>query len=150
MKLLDINLIKIVIVLTLGDFFVVAHALPVSLSDTHWCLHSIQSMDDAIGVIIPNDSSRYTMELKRDGSVTMKLNCNNANGTWRTMPSSDGVSGQFELGSLMMTKMMCSPPSLDIKIAKDAQYIRSYLVKDGNLYLSLMADGGIYVWMPVR
>jgi len=25
-------------------------------------------------------------------------------------------------------------------------YVRSYTLKDGKLYLSLMADAGIYVW----
>lgn len=28
-------------------------------------------------------------------------------------------------------------------------YIRSYVVKDGHLFLSLMADGGIYEFEPV-
>jgi hypothetical protein len=29
-----------------------------------------------------------------------------------------------------------------------AEYLRSYLLTDGKLYLSLMADGGIYAWEP--
>jgi para-nitrobenzyl esterase len=29
-------------------------------------------------------------------------------------------------------------------------YIRSYVVKDGRLFLSLMADGGIYEFEPVK
>jgi para-nitrobenzyl esterase len=28
-------------------------------------------------------------------------------------------------------------------------FIRSYTVKDGHLYLSLMADGGIYEFEPI-
>jgi len=28
--------------------------------------------------------------------------------------------------------------------------VRSYLLKDGRLYLSLMADGGVYEWRPVN
>jgi len=38
---------------------------------------------------------------------------------------------------------------MDEQIASQIQYIRSYLMKDGRLYLSLMADGGIYVWEPI-
>ena len=34
------------------------------------------------------------------------------------------------------------PKVLDEMIAAQAQYIRGYLMKDGKLYLSLMADGG--------
>ncbi|MCU0812246.1 MAG: hypothetical protein MUE59_14660, partial [Thiobacillaceae bacterium] len=32
--------------------------------------------------------------------------------------------------------------------ARDLAHVRSYLLKDGKLYLSLMADGGIYEWAP--
>jgi hypothetical protein len=41
---------------------------------------------------------------------------------------------------------MCQPPSLDQQIARDAAYVRSYVLENDKLYLSLMADGGIYVW----
>jgi hypothetical protein len=44
-----------------------------------------------------------------------------------------------------MTKMFCPPPSFDMQIARDAEYVRSYLLRDGRLYLNLMADGGTYV-----
>jgi len=37
---------------------------------------------------------------------------------------------------------------MDASIAAQAGFIRSYLLKDGRLYLSLMADGGIFVWEP--
>jgi hypothetical protein len=60
----------------------------------------------------------------------------------------DGNSGRFELGALAMTRALCPPPSLNERIAGDADYVRSYLLRDGRLYLSLMADGGIYVWEP--
>jgi hypothetical protein len=32
----------------------------------------------------------------------------------------------------------------------DLGFVRSYLFKDGNLFMSLMADGGIYEWRPRR
>jgi len=38
---------------------------------------------------------------------------------------------------------------MDEQFAGQAEYIRSYLLRDGNLYLSLMADGGIYAWEPL-
>jgi hypothetical protein len=37
---------------------------------------------------------------------------------------------------------------MDAQIAAQAGYIRGYLLKEGMLYLSLMADGGIYAWAP--
>jgi len=44
----------------------------------------------------------------------------------------------------------CPPPSVDEQITKQAPYFRSYLLKDGRLYLSLMADGGIFAWEPLE
>ena len=33
-------------------------------------------------------------------------------------------------------------------LKEEVGFVRSYLLKDGRLYLSLMADGGIYAWEP--
>jgi heat shock protein HslJ len=119
------------------------------LAGTEWRLVEFQSMDDAIGTIRPDDPSLYTMRLGADDSVSMQLNCNRATGVWSAKPSADGMSGSFRFGPLAVTSALCSPPSMDERIARDADYVRGYLLKDGNLYLSLMADAGIYVWKPV-
>ena len=37
---------------------------------------------------------------------------------------------------------------MDERIARDCDAVRSYLIKDGQLHLSLLADGGIYTWEP--
>ena len=120
------------------------------LNGTHWQLVEFQSMDDATGILRPKDPTLYTMNLNSDGTVNMKLNCNRAHGNWSFNPSSNGDSGQFTFGPLAVTRAMCLPPSMDGHIVAQAQYIRSYLLKDGRLYLSLMADGGIYVWEPIK
>jgi heat shock protein HslJ len=113
-----------------------------------WRLVEFQSMDDATGTLRPDDPSRYTMRLKEDGTVTMRLNCNQATGTWSAEPSSEGTSGRFTFGPLAATRALCPPPSMDEHIAAHAEYVRSYLLNKGRLYLSLIADGGIYVWEP--
>jgi len=118
------------------------------LADTRWRLVEIQSMDDAIGTKRPADPSLYTMQLNSNGTVALHLNCNSAHGIWSANPGKDPISGQFEFGPLAATRAFCPPPSLDEQIATQARYIRSYLLKDGRLYLSLMADGGIYAWEP--
>ncbi|UZJ42555.1 META domain-containing protein [Prosthecochloris sp. SCSIO W1101] len=118
------------------------------LAETQWRLVEFQSMDDETGTQRPSDPSLYTMELKGDSTVHMRLNCNYANGTWTSEASSDPSNGSFEFGPLAMTNALCPPPSMDEQIASHAQYVRSYLLKEGKLYLSLMADGGIYVWEP--
>ncbi len=123
---------------------------PPILAGTAWRLVEFQSMDDATGTVRPQDSSLYTMRLHGDGTVQMRLNCNQANGSWSATPSSDTASGGFEFGPLAMTRAFCPPPSMDASIAAQAQYIRSYLIRDGRLYLGLMADGGIYAWEPLK
>jgi len=116
------------------------------LGGTGWRLLGFQSMDDAIGTVRSADPSLYTMRLNNDGTVTMRLNCNRATGTWNAEPAGDGTTGRFRFGPLAMTRAMCPPPSMDENIAAQAEYMRSYLLKDGKLYLSLQADAGIYEW----
>lgn len=119
------------------------------LNDTNWQLVEFQSMDDAQGIKKPHDPAAYTMMLNADGSTSMKLNCNRARGTWKSSQSNDSNSGSFEFGPLAITRALCPPPSMDEFIAMQSSYVRSYVIKDNRLYLSLMADGGIFVWEPV-
>lgn len=118
------------------------------LAGTEWRLLAIQSMDDSVGTARPDPPSKYTMRLNSDGTVNMHLNCNSANGHWSAKPSSEGISGSFEFGPLAATRALCPPPTLDEQIVRQSQYVRSYLLKDGRLHLSLMADGGILIWEP--
>jgi heat shock protein HslJ len=118
------------------------------LADTEWRLVEFQSMDDAVGTTRPDEPTRYTMKLSGDGSVALRLNCNSATGSWSSEPAADPSSGRFAFGPLAATSALCPPPSLDELISAQAQYVRSYLLKDGRLYLSLMADGGILAWEP--
>jgi heat shock protein HslJ len=105
-------------------------------------------MDDTIGTVKPEDRSLFTMGLNKDGTVTMRLDCNSASGTWISESNDDGSSGRFEFGALAATRAMCPAPNLDEHILTQARYVRGYLLREGRLYLSLMADGGIYVWEP--
>jgi hypothetical protein len=116
------------------------------LAGTVWGLLEIQSMDDAIGTARIADPGRYTMRLNADGSAVLRLNCNSATGTWSADVGQDRSSGRFEFGPLEATGARCPPPSVDEQVMKQAPYFRSYLLQDGRLYLSLLADGGIFVW----
>jgi heat shock protein HslJ len=118
------------------------------LAGTDWQLVELQSMDDSIGAIRPEDPARFTMRLNADGTVNMRLDCNRATGTWSSEASASGEGGSFSFGTLATTRALCPPPNLDERIARDAEYVRSYFLKDGRLYLSLMADAGIYAWEP--
>jgi hypothetical protein len=118
------------------------------LADTRWRLVEFQSMDGAQGRVRPRDPSAYTMHLRGDGSVAMRLDCNQAQGNWSVAPDADGRSGRFEFGPLAATSALCVPPRLDEILATQARFVRGYLVRDGRLYLNLMADGGVFMWEP--
>jgi membrane-bound inhibitor of C-type lysozyme len=115
------------------------------LVGSSWRLVEFQSNDDSIGTVKPDDLARYTLTLGADGRAALRLNCNRGTGPWSSHATSAN-SGSFTLGPLAVTKALCPPPSLDQRIARDSQYIRSYLLRDGRLYLNLMADAGTYVW----
>jgi heat shock protein HslJ len=122
---------------------------PKLLANTNWRLVELQSMDDAQGTSQPTDPARYTMQLNGDGTVHLRLDCNRASGTWTAEVGDDGLSGGFEFGPLAATMAACPPPSLGEKMAAQAPQIRGFILKDGRLSLSLMADGGTWTWQPV-
>jgi para-nitrobenzyl esterase len=45
---------------------------------------------------------------------------------------------------------MCPPDSLHDHIVRQWHFVRSYVIRDGRLYLSLMADGGIYEYERIK
>jgi membrane-bound inhibitor of C-type lysozyme len=55
----------------------------------------------------------------------------------------------LELAALRVTRAACPPPSLYERLARDWSYIRSYVRKDGHLFLALKADAGIYEFEPM-
>jgi len=126
-----------------------ADSLPAALIGTSWRWVSFQSMDDATGTVRPDDPDAYTLRLAADGSVGMTLDCNQGRGSWTASAGESGVGGSFTFGALAVTRALCPPPSLGERVASDAEYVRSWLLEDGRLHLSLLADGGIYTWEPL-
>jgi heat shock protein HslJ len=113
-----------------------------ALGGTSWRLVRFQGGDDS--VLTPDDRSKYTIQFDAGGGLTARLDCNRGRGTW----TSSGPS-QLQLGPLALTRAMCPPGSLHDQIVKQWAYVRSYILKDGRLFLSLMADGGIYEFEPI-
>lgn len=120
------------------------------LVGTSWALHAIQSMDDAQGTTRIPEPKRFTLQLGADGKASLRLDCNRGAATWKATPAADGTSGQLQFGPIAATRALCPPPHLDERVARDLAYVRGYLLRDGKLYLSLMADGGIYEWHPLQ
>jgi heat shock protein HslJ len=117
---------------------------------TVWQLVAIQSMNDAQGTTKVDDPSRFTLEFGTGGRATLRLDCNRGMGGYKVTPAGDGTTGTITFGPIAATRALCPPPHLDERVVRDMAYVRSYLLKEGKLFLSLMADGGIYEWVPVH
>jgi para-nitrobenzyl esterase len=112
------------------------------LAGTSWQLVKFTGGNDS--TLTPPDPSRYTIEFGANGKVSARVDCNRGSGTWKT----DGKAS-LEFGPMALTRAMCPPGSLHDQIVKQWGNIRSYVLKDGHLFLSLMADGGIYEYAPL-
>jgi para-nitrobenzyl esterase len=112
-----------------------------ALGGTAWQLVKFQSSDGQM--LTPDDKAKYTITFGNDGRVSARIDCNRGSGTWK----SSGPN-QLQFGLMATTRAMCPPGSLYDRITKDWEFVRSYTIKDGHLFLALMADGGIYEFEP--
>ena len=118
------------------------------LTGTSWQLLSIESMapGEQPGTTIA-DPSKYTVSFGDDGRAVFTVDCNRGNSSWRT--DSAGVdSGTLTFGPIALTRMFCPQPSNDTEVAAALGRVRSYLISDGKLHLSLEADSGVMHWQP--
>jgi para-nitrobenzyl esterase len=102
------------------------------LGGTSGQLVKFQGSDDK--TLTPGDRGKYTIAFGADGRVAVRIDCNRGSGAW----TSSGA-GQVQFGPLALTRAFCQPAPLTDRLAKDW----------GHLFLSLMADGGIYEFEPV-
>ncbi len=121
------------------------------LAGTTWRLVRFQSPDDAVGTLSPDDPAKYEMRLGADGRLAMRLDRNRAAGRWEASAPGPGGGGSFAVGPLAMTRAACPEGSLDTRIARDAGFVRSYVIEGGTLlHLDLTADGGTSTWRRVE
>lgn len=118
---------------------------PRSLAGTSWQLVQLESPKDAIGIVRPDDPSKYEMHLGTDGRAAFKLDCNRASGAWTSSPI-DEMHGRITFQSVAMTRALCLSGSLDDRIGRELEFMRFYLVEGDNLRLEMMADGGNQLW----
>jgi para-nitrobenzyl esterase len=111
------------------------------LEGTSWRLVEIAMSD---GVTRPAiERSRYTLGFGASGVLHVRFDCNRGHGSWKS-----SGPGNLEFGPLSLTRAMCPPGSLHDQLLRQWPYVRSYVLKDGRLYLSLMADGGTIEFEP--
>lgn len=111
------------------------------LVGTPWQLVRFEGGDGK--VLTPDDPAKYTVEFTAGGQVAARVDCNRGRATWKV------TSTGLELGALALTRAKCPDGSLHDQIAKQWTFVRSFVIRDGHLFLSLMADGGTYEFAPV-
>lgn len=120
-----------------------APAAPIAaLQQTPWQLVKFQGGDGT--TVTPDDRTKYTIDLKPEGQVNVRFDCNRGRGTWKS-----SAAGQLQFGPMMLTRAQCPEGSLHDRMAKQWPSIGSYVMKDGHLFLALTADGGTYEFEPM-
>ena len=112
------------------------------LAGTSWQLVTFQGGDGTTRA--PDDRAKYTIEFGAGGRLAARIDCNRGHGTW----TSSGAN-QIEFGPLGLTRAKCPDGSLHDEIVKQWGNIRSYVLRDGHLFLALKIDGGIYEFEPI-
>jgi len=107
------------------------------LGGTSWQLVKFESGQGK--TFLPDDRTKYTVAFAGDGTLAVRVDCNRGTGTWKSP-----AAGQITFGPLALTRAACPEGSMHDQIVKNWSLIRGYVIQDGNLYLSLSADGGIY------
>ena len=124
-----------------GAFAQTAPPPAADLVGTSWQLVKFQGSDDK--TLLPDIKAKYTIEFAADGLLTARIDCNRGHGTW----TSPGQS-RLQLGPLAITRALCAEGSLHDQIVRDLPFVRSYVIKNGHLILS-MSDGGTYEFEPM-
>lgn len=106
------------------------------LVGTQWQLVKIMYMNDTEAV--PEESSLYTIAFEEEGKVSIRADCNRATGSW-----SSSAPSRLTFGPIASTRAMCGPDSLDTIFLKEFEWVRGYVLEEGRLFLSTMADGAI-------
>jgi heat shock protein HslJ len=119
----------------------------IPLGGTTWRLVEIQSMDDSQGITRPPNRDLYTIKFDLNGNAFLRLDCNRGSGPWKAERTGER-KGSLEFGSIASTRAMCPPGSLSEKVGQQLAFVRTWMMHDGRLHMSLIADGGILVWEP--
>ena len=111
-----------------------------SISGTEWQLVEIQMMNDR--VIVPQAPSHYTVLFASDGSFAARADCNRLSGSYADIDS------QLLFGPIASTKALCPAGSLYEIYTNAMHAAHSYVLQDGQFFLSFGPDSGILRFEP--
>lgn len=77
--------------------------------------------------------------------MRVHADCNLGTGSWTSESA-----GQLQFGLIAVTHALCPPDSLHDSYMAQFPWVRSYVMKDGHLFLATMADGSIIEFEPMH
>jgi len=107
---------------------------------TTWQWEAFQDTAD-INSITVSDPENYTLTLNKDGTASIKADCNLV--TWSYELDSSQLSFDTTGPS---TLAMCAEGSLDQQYLQRLGTTVTFVIEDGKLYLNLFADAGNLVF----
>jgi len=114
------------------------------LGGATWQLVKFRGNDDT--VLAPRGEVKYTIAFDKAGTVSARIDCNRGHGAWKS-----AGPNQLEFGPMALTRAMClSGDPLNDRLPRDWTHVRSYVLKDGHLFLSLKVDAGTYEFEPTK
>lgn len=112
------------------------------LSGTSWQLVKFQGPDER--TFAPDERSKYTITFASNGRVTVRVDCNRGNSTWKV-----AANGELQFGSWSRTNAKCAAGSLHDQIVTEGADVHKFDIKDGKLFLFGMPRGGYYELEPL-
>lgn len=112
------------------------------LAGTRWRLVTIMSMDDS--EYRPDKGQQYTVEFGQPGDVQVVTDCGEGQGAWH---SENPPKLQF--APIEADFANCPSDSLSRKLLDQFSWVRSYVLRDGHLFLATVADGSILEFEPL-
>jgi heat shock protein HslJ len=118
-------------------------ATAATLQHTIWRLVRFQGREDI--ALAPDDTAKYILSFSAPGRLSAQVGCQRGRGTWK-------ASGRSELqfGPLALTRAQCPSTPLRARVIDDWRRVQSYVIRNGHLFLSLMGEGGVYEFEPLR
>jgi heat shock protein HslJ len=105
-----------------------------------WQLQTVRYNNDETLVI--EEPERYTIEFLPEGAANIQADCNRAGASYIQNDSS--LTIEIE----RITRVACPPDSVDDEFLRDLENAAIYFIRDGKLYIDLMADGGTMEFAP--
>jgi len=113
------------------------------LAGTSWRFVKFQRPDGA--GLETNDPASYTLDFRKNGNLAAAIGCHRAQSTWHASGRSD-----LQITAPALSGARCSSGPLHDHLIRNLGSVRSYAIRSGHLFLSLMADAGVYEFEPLK